>query len=153
MCIHIGRICVILFSIYDLQSTVFFLFLFKTKKQYFFETTQTYRLKKLQTISVSVYIVCIEFTNIIQMKIVNVWSVLFFLSDFLDFSVFMCVFNNLLFYLLKNMFYVAVLSELCLKYIQELVGLGGKVKMNEIRMRVVAVVCCCCCKSKCECRI
>lgn len=74
------------------------------------------------------------------MKIVNVWSVLFFLSDFLDFSVFMCVFNNLLFYLLKNMFYVAVLSELCLKYIQELVGLGGKVKMNEIRMRVVAVV-------------
>lgn len=52
-----------------------------------------------------------------------------FVSDFLDFSVFMCVFfpifskdNNLLFYLLKNMFYVAVLSELCLKYIQELVG-------------------------------
>lgn len=51
-----------------------------------------------------------------------------FVSDFLDFSVFMCVFlfpmfskdNNLLFfYLLKNMFYVAVLSELCLKYIQE----------------------------------
>lgn len=34
------------------------------------------------------------------------------------------------------MFYVAVLSELCLKYIQELVG-GSE--MNEIRMCVVVV--------------